>query len=303
VVSGAGKGFNEVKQGEYLKAIKSFSEAGDQGLQIVAGATKALADTGKLAQYTGKALKFADFAAKLAPGLGLIANSASFVDHMASAKETKNAGYAVAALGDALGVLGSAVGLIPGGQPAGAIVGGIGTIISAGGEFFGNLQDRQDFAEEQKRLLDAAKVPKDLQDELLGANGDRVRELANDLKLNGAQIQDLLRTYPNLLEGTGRGVVLDNFKKMVGSLALNPNQVVDLFKSIGKGLPDQKAALEGFFSRLSRDLYPKNGQEWLNAIHQIATDPRNSDGLRQVFGNVDRYLQSQIQGPPAPRNS
>jgi hypothetical protein len=68
-------------------------------------------------------------------------------------------------------------------------------------------------------------------------------------------------------------------------------------------MPDQKAALEGFFSRLSRDLYPKNGQEWLNAIHQIATDPRNSDGLRQVFGNVDRYLQSQIQGPPAPRNS
>ena len=95
-------------------------------------------------------------------------------------------------------------------------------------------------------------------------------------------------------------MVLDNFKKMVSSLGLRTDQVYDLMKSIGQNTGNNPAALEVFFSRLSRDLYPQNGQEWLNAIHQIATDPRNADGLRQVFGNVDAYLQSQIQGPPRP---
>ena len=300
VVGDAKGGLDEFQKGEYVKAIESFAKAGEKGLEIVAGATKALADAGKLAQYGNKALKFADFAARLAPGLGLIANSAAFVDHLSDAAKTKNAGYAVAALGDAIGVLGSAVELVPGGQPVGAVFSGIGTVISAGGEIFGNFLEKKAFEDEQKRFLEAAGVPADLRQKLFEANGDRVRELANDLRLSPTQIQDLTRMYPNLLEGTGRGVVLDNFKKMVKDLGLNPDNVYGIFKSIGEGTGNNPAALEIFFSRLSRDLYPKNGQEWLAAINQIATDPANHEDLRKVFGNVDQYLKSLQHGPPAP---
>ena len=97
-ISDAASGIDELKQGEYTKAIEDLASAGQSGLEIVAGATKALADAGKLAEYTEKGLSFAEFASKLAPGLGVIANSAAFVNHIKDAGETKNAGFAIAAL-------------------------------------------------------------------------------------------------------------------------------------------------------------------------------------------------------------
>ena len=295
VVLGAAGAKGKWEKGDYAEAIKDLSSNGRKGLELLAGATKSLADAGKLAQYTNKALSFADFATKLAPGLGLVANSASFVANLQKAgKDGGNIGYAVAALGDALGVMGSAIELIPGGQPVGIVVNGIGAVVNAGGELLGNWVDHKKFRGEQEKFLTAAGVPPDLRKAFLDANGDRVKELSKDLKLDAAQIQELVRDYPRILEGTGRGVVFDNFKKMAADMGLDSNQVVGLLKSIKQGTGADDTALEWFMTRMQRETpVPKGPEAWKSFIHTMATDSRNHEDLRQIYANVDRYLKNQ----------
>jgi hypothetical protein len=293
VVLGAAGAGNELRQGNYLQAVQSLADSGQQGLELLAGATKSLADAGKLAQYTDKALSFARFAERLAPGLGVVAGSASFVANLQRAGEGQgNIGFAVAAIGDAVGVLGSAASMVPGGQPAGALMSGIGAFVSAGGELLGNWVDHRQFTDEQRRFLEAAGVTGDLQAALMGANPQRVRELTEGLGLSPGQVQELVGTYSRLLEGTGRGLVLENFTRMTEALGLDGAQAFGLLQSIGQGMPDANAAIEGFMDRLQRETpTPHTAEEWRRALHTIATEPRNADGLRQVYGNADRFLQ------------
>lgn len=286
-------GIDDFKKGEYVQAFESFAKAGQSGLEIAAGTTKALADAGKLAEYTDTGLSFAKFATKLAPVLGLAANSAAFLDHLHEAgKDGGNVGFAVSALGDAIGVMGSAIELVPGAEPVGALFGGIGAGVSAAGELLGNFIEDGKIKAEERQGLQAAGLG-DLANALVNADAHRVQELSQDLKLSPSQVQELVKTYPGVLEGTGHGVVFDAFKDLSHSLGLGGNAAFGLLEAIGQGAGNKEGALEEFLTRLQRQYpRPQSAEEWTDAIHTIATDPRNADTLQQVFANADRFLSN-----------
>ena len=289
----AKNGVSEFQQGEYAKAVSDIAGAGQTGLEVAAGATKALADAGKLAEYTDKALSFADFASKLAPGLGLIANSASFVDHLQEAgKDGGNVGFAVSALGDAIGVMGSAVELIPGAEPVGALFGAVGAGVSALGELIGNAIDEGKLKDEERTCLGAAGIDSGMADKFVDADPEVVDQLGNKLGLSGDQVQQLMQQYPDILNDSGRGLVFERFVTMCKQMGLNGDQTFGLLQSIGQGTGNDMAALEVFTSRLQREYSPpSDGAGWRQLIHTIATDPQNADSLHLTYGNADRYLQ------------
>jgi hypothetical protein len=187
--------------------------------------------------------------------------------------------------------MGSAIELIPGAEPVGALFGGIGAGVSAAGELLGNFIEDGKIKDEERQGLQAAGLGQGLTDAMVNADSGRVKELSHDLKLSPSEIQDLVKTYPRILEGTGRGVVFDNVKKMSDQLGLSGAQVYGLLNSIGQGSGNNDAALEVFCDRLQREMpTPQTADDWKNAIHTIATDPQNADSLHLVFGNADNYL-------------
>lgn len=292
-------GIDELQQGEYVKAIGSFAKAGETGLEVIAGTTKALSGAGKIAEYAQKGLPFAEFATKLAPALGLVANSASFIEHIQEAgKNGGNVGFAVAALGDAIGVMGSAIELIPGAQPVGALFAGIGAGVSAVGEILGNLIQDGKIKDEERKSLHAAGFDDEQIERFINADPGRVRELATNLSLSPAQIQQLDKQYTGLLEGSGRGIQFDQFKSMAQALRLTGDETFGLLQAASKGFEDPNAALAGFTTRLAHEQpQPRTEQEWREAIHRIATDPRNDEGLRQLFSNVDNSVRNLVRLP------
>lgn len=287
-------GVSSLQQGKYTEAVEKFASAGQAGLEVAAGATKALADAGKLAQYADKALSFADFASKLAPGLGIIANSAAFLDHLHEAgADGGNVGFAVAALGDAVGVLGSAIDLFPLAEPVGALVTAIGAGITALGELIGNFINDGKITAEERDCLKAAGLDDALIDAFVNADPGRVRELSEGLNLSPEQIQALTRRYSRLLEGTGRGLVLDNFIQMTQALGLTGDQVFQLLDGLANGIDaNPNDVLELFMDNFQRRGLQPSAQAWRDLVHQVATDPEMDPTWSQIWQNLDAALSA-----------
>src|SRR5690606_18239921 len=89
-------------------------------------------------------------------------------------------------------MLGSAIELIPGaGTAAGAIVNGIGAVISAIGGFIGDAIDRHQTAAELRGYMEATGLDDDAIDQLLGS-GEAQNIAASELGMTGEQWQQML---------------------------------------------------------------------------------------------------------------
>lgn len=232
LVVGAVKAGQSGLEGEYLAAIQGFASAGESGLNLLAGATKHLADAGRLAQYGDDAARFATFASRIAPGLGVIASATSMAINAQKAGDGGNPGYAIAAVGDAFGVLGSAVALVPGaGTAAGTIVNGIGAIISAIGGAIGDAIDRHQTAEELRGYMEAAGLDPETIDLLIGS-GEAQNEVASELGLNGEQWQQMLAEDPMLAYAPHM------FKEVADAYGLEAEQVLEMFSRLREEDPD-----------------------------------------------------------------
>ncbi|MEO1573751.1 MAG: hypothetical protein AAFU65_02200 [Pseudomonadota bacterium] len=207
-------------EGDYLNAINGLANTGENGLRLIAGAANSLTDTGRIAQYAGRFAGDAGFAARLAPGLGLIANSASLINSIQHAANG-NIGYAFAALGDTIGVLGSAIELIPGAQPVGFVVSGIGVLISSVGSFVGEAIYANERYEQIEDYLIAAGVDESIAHNM-ARTGRTLDTVAEDLNLDAAQIQDLLTAHPDI--GDSRQV-LNLFSEAAQAFGLSGNDV------------------------------------------------------------------------------
>src|SRR5262249_32212078 len=103
---------DDASKRDYLNMVQHLAEGSQDGLELVAGATRGWSDAGKLSEYLEKfgagglergALRFSEFAARFAPALGVAANGLAAVTHgMAIADDRDPAGK----IGDAVSVVG-----------------------------------------------------------------------------------------------------------------------------------------------------------------------------------------------------
>lgn len=140
IVAGAKSARDNIQTGEYISAVKELAESGADGLAMVAGASKALANSAKGGRLVGLAAKnLATISARLLPAVGAIASGASFADRVKTAREGQSTGETVGnvvgMVGDLVSIAGSTIESIPG--PGGMV----GVAINASGTLVGLLGD------------------------------------------------------------------------------------------------------------------------------------------------------------------
>lgn len=277
IVIGAVKAGQSAQEGEYLEAIQGFASAGESGLNLLAGATKHLTDAGKFAQYADDATKFARFAARLAPGLGVIASATSLAINTQKAADGHNVGYAIAIVGDTFSMLGSAIELIPvAGTAAGAVINGIGAVISAIGGFIGDAIDKHQTEQELRGYMEAAGLDKDSIDQLIGS-GEAQNMAAAELGVTGEQWQAMLADDGFLAYGPMI------FMEAASAYGLQGDQVVEFFDKLHADNPDALLELMKEFGEaptlgvnyapLMRDFIEDNFQ----GAHEFARSQETSD--------------------------
>jgi len=247
---GAGK-FDESKS----EAIKEFAKATQGGAELFAGATQSLVDAGKLTQYTNAA-KHADIAARLTPGLGVLANSASaWVNASKLASGDGNVGNAIALAGDVLGIVGSGLEAFPVTAPAGAIVGGLGALINAGGEItasvLSNNKEKKEaeakekaFNDKRADYLHSVLNDPELERALLASDGRVAQKLTQDLGMDIQDVQALAKKYPALVGDPNTSLSqLDGLEKVAKRLKMDSGELRQFMEAIGQGTTDPNLAL------------------------------------------------------------
>ncbi|WNG48194.1 hypothetical protein F0U60_31705 [Archangium minus] len=300
VAFGAVAAVNAGREGEYGTMIKEIASASKGGLTMLAGATESLAQAGKFARFGvdagAQASRFASFAARLAPALGLVASATSFGLRVGDLKDDPNAGKVIALLGDALGVLGASIELIPGGQPVGLVVSGIAAGITALGEGISWLWEKGEFEAQRREFLDKAGVKDPLRQTLLDADGERVMELVNELKLSPERLQDLAKQHPWLLtEGSNNGLSLDNFVKMAKDFGLEGEKAFQLLSTMGAGHEDPAHSTYVVLANIMRQGNFRSGRgEWLELLGQLRRELPAEH--RATIDAMERALRSASGG-------
>ncbi|WP_242108202.1 XVIPCD domain-containing protein [Luteimonas aquatica] len=181
---------------DYFEKVKELAGGSKGGLEIVAGATKGLANAGMAGQG---AVKSAEFLTRLTPALGAVAAGASAGINFRKGIDGGNAGYLVAAAGDVANSVGSAMATFPATAPAGELVAAGGAAVSLGGQYFGDKLDEAELRREAGKLLEAAGVtdPK-VKQGLLGADRLAIDGMLR-VGLRPEQIQELAKDAPDLL--------------------------------------------------------------------------------------------------------
>ncbi|OJH38595.1 hypothetical protein [Cystobacter ferrugineus] len=243
--------YAKMKEGdeEYADAIKDLSGAGEQGAELVAGATQSLVNAGKLGS---KGARAASFLERLAPGLGLVANFASGVSHWEKLDETKNPAYGLALVGDAIAVAGNIASLVPGGGTvAGPLVRGFGEAVSGIAEIIGNGIEDWKKRQDVKRYLEAAVTDKNYREQLFQGSSHQLENLSKDLGLSPEQIQDLSNDFP-LVTLKPNENELFGFAQRMKAAGLKGDVVHGLLEAVAKSNPrDPARALEMFVDPLN----------------------------------------------------
>jgi hypothetical protein len=114
VVIGSISAGENAKDGHYLAMAKDIVRTGKEGMELMAYATRSMADSGKLALKLGSAsataLKGADLAARLAPVVGVGANALAAASHAKDAYDQHSVALGLAAVGDAVAMAGDLMG-------------------------------------------------------------------------------------------------------------------------------------------------------------------------------------------------
>ncbi len=262
--------------------LGAFATAGGTVDEVGSGAVQALADAGKFGAFNFPA-EMAKFSAKFVPGLAVVASTAAFASDFSAAAKG-NPAYALAMAGDVLSVLGSVMESTGVGEVPGAIVTGIGMIMSAPFELAGKLIDgnkeQKEFQEQQIKYLEAAGIDKD-ESEALAKDGDAINAFSQQLGLSPQQAQQVLMAHPEAFgEGTGyaQGVI-----DVVKACQIKPADVDGFLGALAKDNPDY---VDMLFNRR------------VAGADNPATPLTNVDNLTDLIGgggfaNAKAYVQSQ----------
>ncbi|SEU15294.1 hypothetical protein SAMN05443639_108196 [Stigmatella erecta] len=212
VAAGVASATNAFREGNYAEAIGALAETGQNGLELLAGVTKSLAQSGKLVEMLGshaaKAERLAGLASRFAPALGAAAASASLYQH--ATEDDKNAGTWLAMGGDLLSIAGSVLEATPL-APVGGIINAAGTVLTAVGDLVSGIINRGERQQEEKDLMAAANealarqglptIPQDVIDAVSSqdSRADRLQALG----LTPEQVQQVIHDYPDVISYGG----------------------------------------------------------------------------------------------------
>ena len=232
VVLGAVKAGQSGQSGDYLEAVQGFASAGESGLNLLAGATKHLADAGRLAQHGDDAIRFATFASRPGAGPGRARQRDLGGDQRAEGGRGRQRGLCARGGGRRLRRARQRRGLVPGaGTAAGAIVSGIGAVISAIGGFIGDSIDKHQTREELRSYLESTGMDDDTVELMLGS-GEAQNNVAAELGVSGTQWQQMLADDPGLAYAPYI------FKEVADAYGLRGEQAVELLAKLRDDHPD-----------------------------------------------------------------
>jgi len=267
---------NGANADQISEMLNGFATAGGSIDEVGTGAVQALADAGKFGAFTASADAMAKFTAKFVPGLAVVASTAAFASDFSKAAKG-NPAYALALAGDVFSVLGSVMETTVVGEVPGAVVQGIGFLLSAPFELVGSLiegnKEQKEFQEEQVKYLQAAGIDKE-QAEALATDGDAINAAAKQLNLSPEQAQQVLADHPEAF-GQGAGYtqgVLD----VVKACQIKP---ADVDGFLGALIKDDPNYLSDFFNQR------------VAASNSPTTPLSNSDNLVDQIGG-GRYANA-----------
>ncbi|WP_266171068.1 LysM peptidoglycan-binding domain-containing protein [Dyella subtropica] len=230
---------NGVNVTKINEMIGEFSMAGGDVTEVGTGALKTLADAGKFGAYNATAETMAKLGAKFVPGLSVIASTAAFVTDFNAARDNQNPAYAGALLGDTIAVIGSFMETAGVTEVPGAVVTGIGILMSAPFELVGKIIDgnkeQKDFQEEQVKYLEAGGIDKD-KAEVLAKDGEAINAFAKQLGLSPQQAQDVLMAHREAFDqgaGNAQGLI-----DVVKACQIKPEDVGGFVDALAHDNPD-----------------------------------------------------------------
>lgn len=147
---------NADELGEFVTGV---ANAGQAGLELVAGTIGSLSESGRLARIIGQegaesAARFATFASqRLIPAIGLGLNALSTVESFQALMREGGAGNLVSLIGNATSTLGSAISLFPPAMPIGKLFELAGTVVSFLGGLLTGHERAEAFNQEQQEIL------------------------------------------------------------------------------------------------------------------------------------------------------
>ena len=294
LVFGAKEGVDAAGKGDYLKAVNALASSSKGGLELMAGATKALADSSKFFATVNKS-GFAKFAEKLIPGLGLVVSAtATGMDIATLAKHGDDPGNYVKVVGDVISVTGSLMEAIPGGELPGGLIDAVGGFISAGGDLISGLFKGSELEKARRQHLTDICITGNLQDTLVHASSDRLHELSDGMNLSPEQIQQLATRYPKLIDNdNGNGYVIDSLQTLAKTYGMSPGQTVDFLNRIGQGSNDPDGSLYSVAANLQHATaaFPETRARYEEILTGLIDDsalPASNAGYRNALA----YLQS-----------
>ncbi len=209
--------------------IKEVSNAGKEGLELLAEAMKRYGEVFKEAKYAGGVSTAGSLIEKFTPGLALVANSISMnMDAVKLNSRNGNWGDLVSLIGNATATLGSAlevtgVGVGPGKllQAVGAITAGVGGLVSM-------VKSEQQVTDEMRSLLGKQPELEGITEPLMNRD---VKRLAESTGLSPEDVQRFVRTSPELFANEG---TLRRFVNIAAASGLKGGRVLELAEAAKK---------------------------------------------------------------------
>lgn len=235
IIFGAVSGANAANRGDYAEAVNRFAMAGSGSAKLLAAVTKNLADVGKLAAYGDTALSFPRFSAKLAPGLAIVANATAAASDGGKLLDG-DMSYAVSFIGDVLGVLGGALEFTVVGAPLGLLVQAAGALVQIAGSIVTGNAEEEAFQAEQAKYLEAAGIGNSgTREALIHSDPEQVQQWLA-LGLTPSQLQALAARYPNVLQSShGLGFGLGYLPGLMERTGLDGQQLYDMLMAADQG--------------------------------------------------------------------
>ncbi len=275
--------YTHARDGEQLEAIGALASALKGSSALLAKALGAYARAGtRMAKQAGMASAALH---RFVPFLGAVASAITTVVDIKEAMKDGNAGDWAVVAGDLLTFAGACAACTGAGVPLGALLMGIGAVISIVGEIASSLIDKHETREAQEKYLKEAGFSDEMIAILLDADKEQLEGLA-ELGLTPEQIQGLAARCPPLVETHhGHGPYLPHFVSIVESTGLSGDAVYEMLIAAEQGAENPG---EGIYSVAWFFSFNEQG----GAIAWQLENMKN-EGASQA--EMQRYLKEQIE--------
>ena len=229
--------YDSAAEGDGLEAVGELAGALEGSSKLLAKTLGAYARGGRaLAQQASNVAKFLD---DFAPFLGAISSGISAAVDIRDAIEDGNAGDWIDVAGELCSFAGAVVACTGPGAPVGAILIGVGTIVSAAGDILSGVLDAQEVRELQEKYLAEAGLDEATIDLILRADQEQTAAFAA-LGLSPEQVMELVQIYPQLIESHGWGVYLGNLQNIAAAAGLSGQEVYSMLAAAASGKADSR---------------------------------------------------------------